>query len=79
MMNPAKQDRQTTTLSGEPIIDLIDGVKIRSASTLADERGTLCEIFNPAWEFSADESAKEPAPSAASNTVFSETFREGKS
>ena|SRR5258708_5784912 len=68
MMNPAKQDRQTTTPSGEPIIDLIDGVKIRSASTLADERATLCEIFNPAWEF-------HPAPLAY---VYQFTIRPGK-
>src|SRR4051812_45113239 len=52
-MNPAKQDRQTTTPTGEPLIEEIAGVKIRSAHTLADDRGTLCEVFNPAWGFDA--------------------------
>lgn len=68
MINPAKQDRQTTTPHGEPIIDLIDGVRIRSVTTLADERGMLCEIFNPAWEF-------HPAPLAY---VYQFTIRPGK-
>jgi dTDP-4-dehydrorhamnose 3,5-epimerase len=49
MIEP-KKDVQTTTPSGEPIIELIEGVKIRPAFTLADERGTLCEILNPAWD-----------------------------
>ncbi|MGI9088951.1 MAG: cupin domain-containing protein [Chthoniobacterales bacterium] len=44
-----KKDVQTTTASGEPILDLIEGVRIRPATPLADERGTLCEILNPAW------------------------------
>jgi len=33
----------------KPILKLIDGVKIRPATTLHDERGTLCEILNPVW------------------------------
>lgn len=49
MMQP-KKDVQTTTATGEPILQLIDGVKIRPATPLADERGTLCEILNPAWD-----------------------------
>jgi dTDP-4-dehydrorhamnose 3,5-epimerase len=31
---------------------LIDGVVVRLATTLPDERGELCEIFNPAWTVS---------------------------
>lgn len=49
MITPRK-DVQTTTAEGEPILKLNDGVKIRRATTLADERGTLCEILNPAWD-----------------------------
>ena len=45
-----KKDVQTTTPTGEPILQLIHGVKIRPAVPLADERGTLCEILNPAWD-----------------------------
>ena len=48
-MTQPKKDIQTTTPSGEPILNLIDGVKIRPAPTLIDERGTLCEILSPAW------------------------------
>ena len=67
-MNPAQQDRQTTTESSQPLIEQIDGVKIRSAITHADDRGTLCEIFNPAWNF-------HPKPLAY---VYQFTIRPGK-
>jgi dTDP-4-dehydrorhamnose 3,5-epimerase len=42
-----KQDIQTVTVKGEPLIRLIDGVIIRPAVTHVDERGTLCEIHTP--------------------------------
>ena len=45
---------QTVTEKSEPIGDLIDGVVTRRAITHPDERGTLTEVFNPAWEFSDD-------------------------
>ena len=48
-MSEPKKDVQTTTADGRPIIQLIDGVKLRRAVTLTDERGTLCEILNPSW------------------------------
>lgn len=44
-----RKDVRTTNDAGEPLLDLIDGVVIRHANTLADERGTLCEILNPNW------------------------------
>ena len=49
-MNKLKKVVQTTTAEGRPILRLIEGVKLRPATTLADERGTLCEILNPAWD-----------------------------
>jgi dTDP-4-dehydrorhamnose 3,5-epimerase len=49
MTTEPKKDIQTTTSDGAPILKLIDGVKIRPATTLHDERGTLCEILSPAW------------------------------
>ena len=52
MITP-KKDVQTTTAAGEPILNLINGVKIRRAITLADERGTLCEVLNPGWEINS--------------------------
>ena len=63
-----KQDVQTTTPDGEPILNLIAGVKIRPAVTLADDRGTLCEILSPAWDF-------HPAPLVY---VYQFTIRPGK-
>lgn len=42
---------QSVTADGRPILDLIDGVRMRPAITHPDERGTLTEIFDPRWEF----------------------------
>ena len=50
MIDQVKKDVQTTTADGAPILNLIDGVRIRPATTLHDDRGTLCEILNPAWQ-----------------------------
>lgn len=47
-----KKDAQTVTPEGERVQSLIHGVVTRPAITQTDERGTICEIFNPAWEFS---------------------------
>ncbi len=44
LMEKPKQDVQTVTPEGEPVQRLIEGVKIVSAVTHPDERGTLCEI-----------------------------------
>lgn len=44
------QDRQTVTPKGERIEPRIAGVVIRPAVTHVDDRGELCEIYNPAWE-----------------------------
>src|SRR5213075_3510399 len=43
-METPKQDVQTVTPEGEPVQRFIEGVKIASAVTHPDERGTLCEI-----------------------------------
>src|SRR5271166_3885538 len=45
------QDAQTVTSEGQPLFQLIDGVRQRRAVTHVDERGTVCEMFNPAWGF----------------------------
>jgi dTDP-4-dehydrorhamnose 3,5-epimerase len=47
----AVKDEPTVTSTGEPHRAPIDGVQIRVARTHADERGTLCEIFDPRWGF----------------------------
>lgn len=45
----AKQDVQTVTPDGARTAPLIQGVVMRPAVTQTDDRGTLCEILNPAW------------------------------
>ncbi|MGH3008986.1 MAG: dTDP-4-dehydrorhamnose 3,5-epimerase family protein [Gaiellaceae bacterium] len=47
----ATRDAQTVTPAGELVQELIDGVRIRAATTQLDERGSICEIYNPAWDF----------------------------
>jgi hypothetical protein len=32
--------------------ELIDGVRIREARTIADDRGTICVAYDPRWGFS---------------------------
>jgi dTDP-4-dehydrorhamnose 3,5-epimerase len=51
LRDQSKKDAQTVTPEGEPVVPFIDGVHIRPARTLPDDRGTVCEIFNPAWGF----------------------------
>ena len=48
---PLIQDEQTVTPEGERLSRFIDGVQLRSAVIQPDERGTITEIFNPAWGF----------------------------
>ena len=47
-LQPVKEE-QTVDSTGEPVGKLIDGVVVRYARTHPDERGDLCEIYNPAW------------------------------
>jgi dTDP-4-dehydrorhamnose 3,5-epimerase len=65
--NP-KKDRQTVTVDGQPVLQLIDGVVIRSSVTHIDERGTLCEIHTP-------HAAPLPAPLVY---VYQFTIRPGR-
>ncbi|MBN8596435.1 MAG: dTDP-4-dehydrorhamnose 3,5-epimerase family protein [Planctomycetes bacterium] len=48
-MIQGKRDGATVTAEGKRISKLIDGVIVRHATTHADERGELCEIYDPAW------------------------------
>jgi dTDP-4-dehydrorhamnose 3,5-epimerase len=50
----AVKDRASVTADGERVLDLIDGVALRHARPQADERGTLCEVYDERWGF-ADE------------------------
>ena len=50
-MSEPVQDKQTVMFDGEPVQKLISGVVIRNATTQIDDRGTLCEILRPDWDF----------------------------
>jgi dTDP-4-dehydrorhamnose 3,5-epimerase len=62
------KDPPTVSPAGERLGKRIEGVVIRRAVTQTDERGTLCEILNPAWNV-------HPAPLAY---VYQFTIRPGK-
>src|SRR3954453_16418981 len=44
----------TVTPEGERLGELIEGVSVRRAITHTDERGTLCEMFDPRWGFTEE-------------------------
>jgi dTDP-4-dehydrorhamnose 3,5-epimerase len=48
------QDAQTVTSDGRSVQELIDGVRVRPARTIPDDRGTLSEIYSPAWGFTEE-------------------------
>ncbi len=50
----ARKDLASVTSDGEPLQEPIVGVEVRRATTHADERGTLCEIFDLRWGFTDD-------------------------
>jgi dTDP-4-dehydrorhamnose 3,5-epimerase len=43
------QDRQTVTSAGEPTETLPHGVSFHDVVTQVDERGSVCELFDPRW------------------------------
>jgi dTDP-4-dehydrorhamnose 3,5-epimerase len=51
-LESARKLQQSVTSEGERVAALIDGVRIRPAVTHPDERGTLCEVYDPAWGLS---------------------------
>jgi dTDP-4-dehydrorhamnose 3,5-epimerase len=50
----AVPDPATVTPAGERLEPLIDGVITRRVVVQSDERGTVSEIFNPAWGFTVE-------------------------
>ncbi|HKG36085.1 MAG TPA: hypothetical protein VKA89_06565 [Solirubrobacterales bacterium] len=50
----ATPDSQIATPDGGPIRDLIDGVLVREARTIPDDRGTVCVMFDPRWGFTEE-------------------------
>ena len=50
-MQPVK-DKQTVMADGTPLAHLPDGMSIRDAVLHTDDRGSLCEMYDPRWGFS---------------------------
>jgi dTDP-4-dehydrorhamnose 3,5-epimerase len=48
------KDIQTVTPEGELVEKRIEGVNIRYAKTITDDRGTVCEMFSTDWGFHPD-------------------------
>jgi dTDP-4-dehydrorhamnose 3,5-epimerase len=46
-----RRDAQLATPEGA-LRELIDGVRIREARTIPDDRGTICVAYDPRWDFS---------------------------
>jgi dTDP-4-dehydrorhamnose 3,5-epimerase len=44
-----KQDVQTVSSDGERLDPLPEGVVVRDLVTHVDERGTVCELYDPRW------------------------------
>ena len=51
MPDTPRKDPPTVTPEGKSIQTLIDGVRLRPAITVPDDRGTVCEIFCSEWTF----------------------------
>jgi dTDP-4-dehydrorhamnose 3,5-epimerase len=49
-----KKDAPSVAPDGTPLVPLIHGVEIRYGVTQTDERGSICEILDPAWGFHPD-------------------------
>lgn len=53
-MRHARKDVQTVTPDGESLEVLPEGVQVRDLITHVDDRGTVCELFDPRWGIQAD-------------------------
>jgi dTDP-4-dehydrorhamnose 3,5-epimerase len=61
-LGAASRDRQTVSIEGAPVQNLIEGVSIREVPTHTDERGSVVEIYDLRWNW-------HPAP-----LVFAHSF-----
>lgn len=50
----ARRDRQMATPQGHVVRRLTDGVWIRPLPTIVDQRGSVCELFDPRWGWHPD-------------------------
>ena len=47
-------DEATVTREGRRLDEFIDGVRVRPAITQSDERGSVIEMYDPAWGFTGE-------------------------
>jgi dTDP-4-dehydrorhamnose 3,5-epimerase len=66
--NLAAQDSSTAYSTGQRKLNLIDGVVLRAAVTLEDERGEIVEMFSKTW-------GVHPAPL---DHIYASTIRPGR-
>jgi dTDP-4-dehydrorhamnose 3,5-epimerase len=50
----ARRDQQMATPQGQLVRRLTDGVRIRPLPTIMDQRGSVCELFDPRWGWHPD-------------------------
>jgi dTDP-4-dehydrorhamnose 3,5-epimerase len=53
-LEQARKEAPSVTADGESLQDLIEGVQVRRPPTHADERGTICEVYDLRWGFTDD-------------------------
>lgn len=53
-MGDVSPDPPTVTASGESLTPLPDGVTFRDAITHVDDRGSVCELYDPRWGWHPD-------------------------
>jgi dTDP-4-dehydrorhamnose 3,5-epimerase len=49
-----ERDPQSVTAEGESVQELLAGVRVRRVVTHIDHRGSVCELYNPAWGFTEE-------------------------
>ncbi|MES2439231.1 MAG: dTDP-4-dehydrorhamnose 3,5-epimerase family protein [Verrucomicrobiota bacterium] len=54
LANAGRKDRETVTPDGQECRKLIDGVRLRDLVLHTDERGEVCEMYDPRWGFNPD-------------------------
>jgi dTDP-4-dehydrorhamnose 3,5-epimerase len=51
---PIRRDAQTVTPDGVPLERLPEGMVVRDLVTHVDDRGTVCELYDPRWGVNPD-------------------------
>lgn len=51
LLEASQRDRQTVTAAGVSCKRLPDGVMVRELTVHTDERGTVCEMYDPRWNW----------------------------